>query len=307
MGSELTDIIASFTVSSACASRRAYEHFELDTPDLEALVAARAHSADVELAVAEMWRRSEERWERDSERAARRIETSAEVEVLDVTDPAQTECVISRVLARGPVDVLVNNAGYSVTGAAEEMTDEQVQHQIDTLLLAPMRITRRLLAAMRENGRGWIIQISSVGGQVVYPAASAYHAGKWGLEGFTEALQTEVAEFGIRCTIIEPGSTRTDFSASMRYADTLPAYEQGAVADMREYIRGADDTVYTEDPRKLAHVIVDLTRQDDPPLRLPLGADAHIGVTKALRKRLEGIAPLADLAASVAFSSTGAE
>ena len=225
-----------------------------------------------------------------------------EVEVLDVTDIGETDAVIAGALSRGPIDIVVNNAGYSLTGAAEEMTDEEMQHQIETLLLAPMRITRRFLGPMRRNGGGRIIQISSVGGQVVYPAASAYHAGKWGLEGFTEAVASEVAEYGVRCTIVEPGSTRTDFPSSMRYTQVSAAYQRGAVADMRAYIRSADDKVYTEDPHKLADVIVELTRNDEPPLRLPLGADAHAGVTQALRERLAAITPLADVAASVAFT-----
>ena len=88
----------------------------------------------------------------------------------------------------------------------------------------------------------------------------------------------------------------------MRYTQVSAAYQRGAVADMRAYIRSADDKVYTEDPHKLADVIVELTRNDEPPLRLPLGADAHAGVTQALRERLAAITPLADVAASVAFT-----
>lgn len=221
--------------------------------------------------------------------------------MLDVTDADATDRAITRVLARGPVHVVVNNAGYSITGAAEEMSEQQVQHQIETLLLAPMRITRRFLQPLRTQGGGHIVQISSVGGQVTYPAASAYHAGKWGLEGFTEALACEVADFGIRCTIVEPGSTRTGFMTGMRYTDPIPAYQQGSVARMRDYIRNADDSVFTGDPRKLAAVIVDTSRQMEPPLRLPLGADAHQAITAALQRRSDAIAPLRELAASIAF------
>jgi NAD(P)-dependent dehydrogenase (short-subunit alcohol dehydrogenase family) len=115
------------------------------------------------------------------------------VEVLDVTHPSDIDAVTGRVIAAGPVDIVVNNAGYSVMGATEEMTHEQVEHQLETLLHAPIRITRAFLKPMREQGGGRIIQISSMGGQMGAPISSAYHAGKWGLEGFTEGVSREVA------------------------------------------------------------------------------------------------------------------
>ncbi|XKK39788.1 SDR family NAD(P)-dependent oxidoreductase [Nocardiopsis sp. ARC36] len=115
------------------------------------------------------------------------------VEVLDLARPDDVQEVVGRTLRAGPVDIVVNNAGYAVVGAAEEMTAEQIRDQIEVLLLAPMMITRAFLKPMREQGGGRIIQISSVGGQVGIPTHSAYHAGKWGLEASPRASAAKSA------------------------------------------------------------------------------------------------------------------
>jgi NAD(P)-dependent dehydrogenase (short-subunit alcohol dehydrogenase family) len=225
-------------------------------------------------------------------------------ERLDVTNSRDVEAVIGRVLARKPVDVVVNNAGSTLAGATEEMTEQQVREQVETLLVAPMRITRLFLRPLREQGGGRIIQISSYGGQISYPISSAYHAAKWGLEGFTEGVAQEVAEFGIRFTIVEPGATRTGFSTAIQYTKATSAYSgDSAVGRMRRFLKSADETVYTGDPAKLAAVIYATTRQSDPPLRLPLGADSFDLITNALTQRLAALEPLKDLAASVAFQA----
>ncbi|MDX6293656.1 MAG: hypothetical protein QOH50_2731 [Kribbellaceae bacterium] len=227
---------------------------------------------------------------------------SLTVEILDVTRPADVDEVITRTLASGPVDIVVNNAGYSVIGATEEMTAAQVRDQVETLLLAPMHITRSFLKPMREQGGGRIIQISSVGGQTAFPVSSAYHAGKWGLEGFTEGVSREVADFGIRFTLVEPGSTRTGFASALRYTTETETYRDNAVGQMRRWMESADSTVYTGDPAKLAAVIYDISRQPDPPLRLTLGADAYDAIHTALTARLRALEAQTDLAASVAFT-----
>jgi NAD(P)-dependent dehydrogenase (short-subunit alcohol dehydrogenase family) len=224
------------------------------------------------------------------------------VEILDVTRTADVDEVITRTLASGPVDIVVNNAGYSVIGATEEMTAEQTRDQVETLLLAPMHITRSFLKPMHEQGGGRIIQISSVGGQTAFPISSAYHASKWGLEGFTEGVSREVADFGIRFTLVEPGSTRTGFASALRYTAETVAYRDNAVGQMRHWVESADGTVYTGDPAKLAAVIYDSTRHPDPPLRLTLGADAYDAIRTALTARLGALEAQKDLAASVAFT-----
>ncbi|MGW7514482.1 SDR family oxidoreductase [Streptomyces sp. NPDC054796] len=224
------------------------------------------------------------------------------VEILDVARPADVDEVIGRTLGAGRVDVVVNNAGYAVVGAAEEMTVEQIRDQIEVLLLAPMLITRAFLKPMREQGGGRIIQISSMGGQVGSPTHSAYHAGKWGLEGFTESVSREVSGFGIHLTLVQPGATRTGFGPALRYTVETDAYRDNAVGRTRRFLSSADESVFTGDPAKLAAVIHGTTRHPDPPLRLALGSDTYEAVHSALTERLGALEAQKDLAASVAFT-----
>ena len=227
------------------------------------------------------------------------------VELLDVTDSAAVATTVGRVLAEhGHIDVVVNNAGYTIVGAAEELTDAELDHQLATLLHAPLQITRAFLGPMREHGVGRIIQVSSLGGQVSFPASSAYHAGKWGLEGFTEAVAQEVAEFGVRLTIVEPGGMGTDFGVNMRTAAAIGAYERGSVGEFRRWLTTAGSDVFRADPAKVARVIFDTTRAPEPPLRLALGADAYEMLQQALRGRLDALEAQRELAQSVAFTSS---
>ncbi|SEO87743.1 SDR family oxidoreductase [Amycolatopsis saalfeldensis] len=222
------------------------------------------------------------------------------VEILDVTHPADIDAVTGRVLAAGPVDVVVNNAGYSVVGATEEMTHEQVGHQLETLLHAPIRITRAFLKPMREQGGGRIIQISSMGGQMGAPIGSAYHAGKWGLEGFTEGVSREVAGFGIHFTLVEPGGTSTGFLSGLNYTTETDVYRDSPVGEMRRWLQ--HEAVLTGDPAKVAAAVYDTTRLAVPPLRLTLGADSYEAVHAALTERIGELEAQKDLAASVAFT-----
>ncbi|WNF00848.1 SDR family oxidoreductase [Streptomyces luomodiensis] len=223
------------------------------------------------------------------------------VEILDLTRPADVGEVIDRTLRSEPVDIVVNNAGYAVVGAAEEMTVDQIRDQIEVLLLAPMLITRAFLKPMREQGGGRIIQISSMGGQIGTPTHSSYHAGKWGLEGFTESVSREVSDFGIRLTVVEPGATRTGFASALRYTTASAAYRDTAVGRTRRLLESADESLFTGDPARLAAVIYDTTRHPDPPLRLTLGSDTYDAVHAALTERLAALETQKELAASVAF------
>ncbi|MFJ1761359.1 SDR family oxidoreductase [Amycolatopsis sp. NPDC088138] len=224
------------------------------------------------------------------------------VETLDLTRPADVTAVVERTLRSGPVDVVVNNAGYAVVGAAEEMTAEQVRDQIEVLLLAPMLITRAFLPSMRERGGGRIIQISSMGGQVAIPTHSAYHAGKWGLEGFTESVAREVADFGVHLTIVEPGGTRTGFASALRYTEETTAYRDNVVGRTRRRLEAIGDDDLTGDPAKLAAAVFRTTRDPNPPVRLALGADTYDAVHAALSERLTALEAQKDLAATVAFT-----
>ena len=167
-------------------------------------------------------------------------------EQLDVRDTAALRAVVDRTVTDFErIDVLVNNAGYGLFGAAEELSDEQVEAIIATNLTAPIHLTRAVLPHMRAAGGGRIIQMSTYGGQVAFPGNSLYHASKWGLEGFSESVAQEVATFGIGVTIVEPGGARTEFRySSAQVAEPLAEYagtpDQGKVAFRRDEQHPAD-------------------------------------------------------------------
>lgn len=128
---------------------------------------------------------------------------------LDLTDTNAIPSIVDAAWgALNRIDVVVSNAGYGLLGAAEEVTDAQIRHQIDTNLIGSIQLVRAALPHLRAQGGGRILQIASLGGQVTIPGSSVYHATKWGIEGFMETLAQEVAVFGIGCTIIEPGRHR---------------------------------------------------------------------------------------------------
>lgn len=217
---------------------------------------------------------------------------------LDVTDlPAVRETVDRAFAELGRIDVVVNNAGYGLFGAAEELSDEQVLHQLQTNLLGSIQVARAALPHLRAQGGGHIVQLSTYGGQATNPGASLYHAGKWGIEGFMESLAKEVAPFGIRVTIVEPGGARTEFRFdSLATATALAAYD-GTPAAMT---RGASDRSRPSlgDPAKMAAAIVAHVDRGEGQLRLVLGSDAHRFITAALRERLAEIEPQGDTAAA---------
>ena len=133
-------------------------------------------------------------------------------EILDVTDvPAVHKTVNEAFAKHGRIDVVVSNAGYGLFGAAEELSDEEIDHIVATDLVGSIQLIRSALPHMRKQGGGRIIQISSYGGQVAYAANSMYHACKFGIEGFCESVAQEVAKYNIGMTIVEPGGARTEF------------------------------------------------------------------------------------------------
>lgn len=228
--------------------------------------------------------------------------TRLSVQHLDLSNPRELDPVIEPLInTNDSIDVVVNNAGYGAVGALEELKDSHIRHQLETMLVSPIRITRAFVPLMRRQGYGRIIQIASVGGQVAYPGGSVYHAAKWGLEGFTESVRQEVAEFGIRFTIVEPGATRTNFHSNMVYAPALPAYAESAVGQFRRFVSGADDSVFIADPAKLARTIVASTRQAEPPFRLTLGGDAYEAIDVSLSERLDALRQHEHLARSAEF------
>jgi len=199
---------------------------------------------------------------------------------LDVTDyPAVHKVVADTVAYFGKIDVLVNNAGFGIIGAAEAFTDEQVRSQLETNLYAPIEITRAVLPYMRKQRSGRILQISSVGGRIGNAGLSMYQAAKFGLSGFTEALSKEVKPLGILVTCVEPGGFRTDWAGdSMSYAPKVEGYEQ--TVDARVDYISSGKFVPVGDPEKAAKVMVELAEHPEPPMHLVLGSEAA-GLLKA--------------------------
>lgn len=197
---------------------------------------------------------------------------------LDVTNYDEVHFAVANAVNHfGKIDVLVNNAGFGITGAAEAYTDEQVRSQLETNLYAPIEITRAVLPYMRKQRSGRILQVSSIGGRVGNAGVSIYQAAKFGLSGFTESLAKEVAPLGILVTSVEPGGFRTDWAGdSMTYAPEIEEYE---LVTQRANFFKSGDFVPVGDPVKAANVMVDLAKHPNPPVHLVLGSEA-IGILK---------------------------
>lgn len=222
------------------------------------------------------------------------------VAALDLTDPAATRRVVDAAFAElGRLDVVVSNAGYGLFGAAEEVTDEQLRHQIDTNLVGSIQLIRAALPHLRAQGGGRIMQLSSAGGQTTYPNFSLYHATKWGIEGFAETVAKEVAPFNIGVTIVEPGATHTNFGGGLVSAPVLAAYEHTPAGDVRRGLFNGDFPI-PGDADKVAQAILDSADQHPAPLRLALGPDTYADVRAALVARLEALDAQKDLALSTA-------
>ncbi len=193
---------------------------------------------------------------------------------LDVNNRDEVyQAVADTVKHFGRIDVLVNNAGFGITGAAEAFTDEQFRSQLDTNLYAPIEVTRAVLPYMRKQRSGFIMQISSIGGRVGNAGLTMYQAAKFGLGGFSEALAKEVGPLGIRVTCVEPGGFRTDWAGtSMSYAPEVEGYED-TVGKRSEYFQSGQ-FVPAGDPDKAAKVMVKLVDEPEPPVHLVLGSEA---------------------------------
>lgn len=204
---------------------------------------------------------------------------------LDVTDKTQILAAIKQAINTfSRIDVLVNNAGFGITGATEAFTDEQVRSQLETNLYAPIEITRNVLPIMRKQRSGRILQISSIGGRIGFAGLSIYHATKFGLSGFTESLINEVAPLDIKVTSVEPGGFRTDWGgSSMSYAPQIEGYE--TTVDSRRALFESGDFNPMGDPDKAANVLIDLVDHPEPPAHLVLGSEAVAFLKQADERR----------------------
>ncbi|MCO5997038.1 SDR family oxidoreductase [Actinoallomurus rhizosphaericola] len=223
-------------------------------------------------------------------------------EVLDVTDTAAVRQTVDRSFADlDRIDVVISNAGYGLFGAAEELTDAQIDHIIATNLTGSIQLIRATLPHLRAQGGGRIIQISSYGGQVAFPGNSMYHATKWGIEGFAESVAQEVAPFGIGVTIVEPGGARTDFRyGSARVADLMPEYD-GTPAHAFQKMLDPANGLAPGDPARMAARIIESVDVEPAPLRMVLGSQALENTVTVLRDRITSFEKQTELAASTDF------
>lgn len=221
------------------------------------------------------------------------------VEKLDVTHIED----IANVAVRHPdVEVLLNNAGGSILGAMEELSNEQIQQQLDLNLVAPIYLTRAFLPAMRARKSGTIVYITSVGGRVSFAGGAMYHAAKFGLEGFAESVAQEIVNFGIKTLIVEPGSMKTHFITNAKWTHESAAYKEGAVATVRKYIQEHGEANIAGDPVMIAAAICGLIAQAQPPLRTALGVDTYGTLEQAYSDNLKALQAQKELATSVAFT-----
>jgi NAD(P)-dependent dehydrogenase (short-subunit alcohol dehydrogenase family) len=188
---------------------------------------------------------------------------------LDVTNKSQVDAAIAQAHTRfGRLDVVINNAGYGLFGTIEEISEQEARAQIETNLFGALWVTQAALPIMRAQGSGHIIQVSSIGGVNAFPTIGLYHASKWGLEGFSQALAAEVAPFGIKVTIVEPGGYATDWGGSSAIrATAISAYDpaRAAIASFRgNHVPG--------DPAATGPAMLKLVDAQDPPLRIFFGS-----------------------------------
>ena len=222
---------------------------------------------------------------------------------LDVTDPKDAEAAINAAVQKfGRIDVLVNNAANFIAGFFEELTQEEIGQQLQTSLIGPMIVSRAVLPIMREQRSGHIVAISSTAGLTSLEFCSAYSASKFGLEGFMQALQTEITPFGINTTIVNPGFFRTELLSeqSTKYADNRITDYDEKRTQLMEFWKGANGQ-QPGDPAKLAQAIITIANEKQPPLRFLAGADA-IGTAEQVAATLQQQTnAYRDLSTSLAF------
>ncbi len=203
---------------------------------------------------------------------------------LDVTKPDEAQGAVAAALMKfGQIDVLVNNAGYGLIGALEEISNEELEAQYRTNVFGLVDVTKAVLPSMRARRAGHIVNISSIGGFVGFMAASAYCGSKFAVEGISESLAQEVKPLGIHVTIVEPGYFRTDFLSKESIqpaAAVIADYEPTSGAVRAGLV--AMDGKQAGDPRKLALALVELVNDPNPPLRFAAGCDAVQGVEDKL-------------------------
>jgi NAD(P)-dependent dehydrogenase (short-subunit alcohol dehydrogenase family) len=207
----------------------------------------------------------------------------------DLTDTAALRQEVDDAFAAyGRIDTVVSNAGYGLFGAAEEVTDAQIERQIATNLIASIQLVRAALPHLRAQGGGRLIQVSSEGGQVAYPNFSLYHATKWGIEGFLEAVAQEVAPFGIDIVIAEPGPTATEFARGLDHAPQMDVYDATPAGDVRRALSSGEFKI-KGDAERTVDAMIQVADAAQPRRRIALGSTAFENIHRALSARLDDL------------------
>jgi NAD(P)-dependent dehydrogenase (short-subunit alcohol dehydrogenase family) len=227
---------------------------------------------------------------------------------LDITNPADAEAAVKAAVDRfGRIDVLVNNAGNFYAGFFEEISPEDFRAQIETNLFGPLNVTRAVLPVMRRQRSGLVVTLSSIAGIVGQEFVSAYCASKFGIEGWTEALALEVAPFGIRTMLVEPGFFRTEL-----LTEESTKYPEPSIEDYAEKTRQTVTAwkgmngLQGGDPAKLARALIQLASQDEPPLRWVAGADAVQAIEQKAKDLLAQADAYRELSSSLAHDDMSA-
>jgi NAD(P)-dependent dehydrogenase (short-subunit alcohol dehydrogenase family) len=246
---------------------------------------------------------------RDTDRVASALGRSNELLAvkLDVTSRSDAEAAVRAAVDRfGRIDVLVNNAATFYAGYFEELTPEQMDRQLSTSLIGPMNVTRAVLPVMRKQGSGHVISISSSAGLVGFEFCTAYSASKFGLDGWMESLAPEIAPFGIRTTVVNPGFFRTELltEQSTTYAEPAVADYGERRAKQLEFWKSSNGK-QSGDPAKLARALISLADLQQPPLRFIAGADAIAMTKQKIAALQQQVAAFHDLSTSLALDEVG--
>lgn len=231
------------------------------------------------------------------EKLIERYPSTFDCRILDVTNVQRVQQTVKDSFEKhDKIDVVVSNAGYGLFGCVEELSDEEINHIIATNLVGSIQLLKTSIPFMRKQGGGRLIQMSSYGAQVAYPANSMYHATKFGIEGFCEALAQEVAQFGIGVTMVEPGGARTEFRyGSAKVANLIPEYEScHGFLNMLDASKG----LAPGDPAKMAARIIESVDKSSAPLRMVLGSQALDATIARLKERVADYETQTELAAS---------
>lgn len=220
--------------------------------------------------------------------------------VLDVTDFSAIDAAVALVTGRtGPIDVLVNNAGYGHEGTLEESPLEEMRHQFDVNVFGAVAMIKAILPSMRERRTGHIINITSMGGFITMPGIAYYCGSKFALEGISETLAKEVAGFGIKVTAVAPGSFRTDWAGRSMMRSPRRIADYDAMIDPIRAARQAKSGHQLGNPAQAAQVLLNIANKSDAPVHLLLGSDA----VKLVREKIAAMSSEIDLWENVSTST----